>query len=276
MNVSLWGRDINIMRKTNLITGKVFAMNKRGQLTIFIILGILIAAVIAYLLVFDRKPSVTRGQDFDNPESYIDNCVKEKTLEVLDEMILHGGFVAPNDTAMYDGNAVAYLCKNVNYYQPCITQHPRYLFGLQREFAEQVGDDVVQCFAELEQELTRRNYAVDGGDISINAEFKPEIVELKVFRDFTISKGDFARSFDSFDIYVPHPIYDLAFIANEIVAQEARWCYFSNDGFMALYTDYDIRRDVLGDSTKIYSVKHKETGDVLMMAIRGCAIPAGF
>ena len=71
-------------------------------------------------------------------------------------------------------------------------------------------------------------------------------------------------------------MYELVNAAQEIVSQEAKWCYFSNDGFMVLYNDFDVRKDVLGDSTKIYTVEHKKTGEKLTMAIRGCAIPNGF
>lgn len=250
--------------------------NKSGQIAIFVIVAVMIAAVILVLFVFDRKPSVAYGQDFDNPESYIDNCVKERAQDILDEMLPRAGFIDGNDTVMYNNVLVTYLCKNIRYYEPCINQYPRYIITLQKELEKQISNDVLQCFAALEQELTRRNYAIDGRDISIEAEFKPDVVELKVLRDFTISKDGFARSFDLFDIYVSHPVYELAFIANEIVAQEARWCYFNNDGFMAVYPKFSVWRDRLSDSTKIYTVTDKDTQKSLTMAIRGCAIPAGF
>ena len=250
---------------------------RKGQIAMFVIVGILIVAAFAFIFFINRKPTITRGQDFDNPESYIDNCIKERAVATLGEMLPRAGFIDSNDTILYGGYDVTYLCKNVNYYQQCINQYPRYVFSLEREFERQLADDVSQCFAEVEQELTRRNYDIDGGDISIQVKFKPDIVELRVFRDFSISKDGFTRDFDLFDIYVAHPVYDLAFIANEIIAQEARWCYFSNDGFMLLYNDFDIRKDIAYDgSTKIYIVKDKESGKSLTMAIRGCAIPAGF
>ena len=252
-------------------------INKRGQIAIFVIVGVLIVGAILFIFLIDRKPTITRGQDFDNPESYIDNCVRDRAQKVLDEMLPRAGFIDANDTILYNGFDVNYLCKNVNYYQPCINQYPRYIFSLKREFERQLADDVSQCFAEVEQELTRRNYNIDGGDTSLEVKFKRNIVEVRVFRDFSISKDGFTRDFDLFDIYVTHPVYDLAFIANEIIAQEARWCHFSNDGYMLLYNDFDIRKDIAYDgSTKIYIVKDKESGKSLTMAIRGCAIPAGF
>ncbi len=252
-------------------------MNRKGQIAIFVIVGILLVAAFAFIFFINRKPTITRGQDLDNPESYIDNCLKERATALLDEILPRAGFIDANDTILYKGYDVTYLCKNINYYRPCINQYPRYVLSLEREFAAQLGDDVSQCFAEIEQELTRRNYAVDGGDISLEAKFKRDIVELRVYRDFSISKDGFTRDFDLFDVYIVHPVFDLALIVNEIVAQEARWCYFSNDGFMLLYNDFDIHKDIAYDgSTKIYIVKDKITNKAINFAIRGCAIPAGF
>ncbi len=69
----------------------------------------------------------------------------------------------------------------------------------------------------------------------------------------------------------------MAYVTNEITAQEARNCYFSNDGFMALYPDYDIRKNFASDGqTKIYIVMDKDTNKKIVFAIRGCVIPAGF
>src|SRR3989344_3410258 len=115
-------------------------INKRGQIAIFVIVGVLIVGAILFIFLIDRKPTITRGQDFDNPESYIDNCVRNRAQKVLDEMLPRAGFIDANDTILYNGFDVNYLCKNVNYYRPCINQYPRYVFSLEREFERQLGD----------------------------------------------------------------------------------------------------------------------------------------
>ena len=44
---------------------------------------------------------------------------------------------------------------------------------------------------------------------------------------------------------------------------------------MVLYPEYDIRVYMMEDTTKIYTIKNKKTGETLKMATRGCALPAG-
>ena len=45
---------------------------------------------------------------------------------------------------------------------------------------------------------------------------------------------------------------------------------------MILYPEYDIRVYMMEDTTKIYTIENKKTGEILKMAIRGCVMPAGW
>ncbi len=248
--------------------------DKKGQIAIFVIVAIILVAGILIFFLVNRSPKIQRGQDFDNPESYIDNCVKDKLTTVLDTMMLQGGFAEPEDFILYNGDKVTYLCKNINYYEPCVNQHPRYITRLQEEINNEAKSGVEQCFSELENELERRNYEVSGGNVEINAVLKEDFIELKINRDFTMSKEDVTRNFEGFEIVLLNPAFNLAYIANEIADQEAKSCYFSTDGFMALYPKYDIRKDLAYDGqTEIYIIKDKATDKEMKIAIRGCVIP---
>ncbi len=250
-------------------------MRNKGQVTIFVIVGIIIVVAIAFIFFIDTNKITSRGQDFDNPESFVDNCIRERAYEVINEMFAGAGFIGVNDTILYQGNKITYLCKNINNFEPCINQHPVYLSQIKKEFESEIKDDVEQCFASVKQEFIRKNYKFESGSITVKAEIKPAIVEISTFNDVSISKGGFSKTFKKFDTSVQSSLYDIAFIANEIVDQEAKWCHFSNDGFMILYPDYDIRVYQLDDTTKIYTIMDKNTKDKLMMATRGCAMPAG-
>lgn len=251
-------------------------MNRQGQIAIFVILGIILVAVIFFLFLIDKKPTINRTQDFDNPESFIDDCIDTESKKSISKIMVHGGFPNSLDNVFYQGEEIAYLCKNINFYQPCVVQHPIYIQEVENELVNEISDKVAQCFSSLEQELLKRNYIIDAGPISLNVNLKPKIVHFEIDRKFSISKGGDSRSYEKFDVFVSSPLYELAIIVQEIISQEAQWCYFSNDGFMALYNDFDIRKDVLGDSTKIYTVEHKKTGEKMRFALRGCAVPNGF
>ena len=72
-----------------------------------------------------------------------------------------------------------------------------------------------------------------------------------------------------------NPIYDFAEISNEIASQEATYCYFNVNGFNSNYPEFEVRKDMIGDS-KIYSISKKGSDLSFMFAIRGCVMPSGF
>jgi len=101
-------------------------------------------------------------------------------------------------------------------------------------------------------------------------------VDIVVSRNLQLSGGDFSRDFNSFRSSIRSPLYDLGYVANEIARQEAKYCYFEYLGYSLIYNNFDIRKYSLSDSTKIYTVEHKPSGETMNIAIRGCAIPPGF
>ncbi len=251
-------------------------MNRRGQVAIFIIIGLLLASVITFLFLINKTPKTKGGSDLDNPESFIDNCVRQKAEKSIDEIMIHGGFPNSTDNVLYKGESVPYLCKNINFYKPCVVQHPLYLREVETEIKNEISNVIFQCFDSLEQRLQQKNYLIDAGQAYLGVEAKPEMIKFSVSKNFVISKDEYSKTYNNFDVFISSPLYELALIVQEIIAQETKWCHFSNDGFMLTYNDFDIRLDMLGDSTKIYTVKHKETDKKIMFAIRGCAIPLGF
>ena len=70
-------------------------MDKRGQVTIFVILGIVIAlGIVVYFLLGGVKTTGPVG-DF-GPKSIVTGCVDDEVEDAVDEIILKGGVMAWN------------------------------------------------------------------------------------------------------------------------------------------------------------------------------------
>src|SRR3989344_7817641 len=164
-------------------------IRRKGQIAIFVIVGLILVAAITFVFLAFGGPKIVTSTEFE-PQQFIDKCIKESVRETVDVMIPQGGFVNPTDYKIYNNIKAAYLCKNINYYEPCVTQYPLYLSKLEEEIEENIRDDIEACFLGLEDELRKRNYEVSGGEIEINAVLKPEIIEITVLRDFSFNKGD--------------------------------------------------------------------------------------
>lgn len=250
-------------------------MNDKGQIAIFIIVGVLIfVSLTIFFFVRDTEVTLPTGTEF-GPERFMGSCVRQSLREATDVMLAQGGFVNPTNAVVSNGTPITYLCKNINYYEGCIVQHPAYLSELQEELRAQLAEDVPLCLASLKTELERRNYEVQLGDYEIDVALKPELVDVSIPIELTLTKNGVVQRISQLDTSLRLPLYNLGRVANELVSQEARFCYSEYVGYMLLYPTYDIRVKTLSDTTKIYSVTHLPTDKTLHFAIRGCVIPAG-
>ncbi len=251
-------------------------MSNRGQISLFVIIGILIvAAVVAFFVLSGNEIETGFGEEFD-PNSFMTKCMRDSARDKIEIMIPQGGFINPVDFKTYNDVNAVYICKNINFYEPCVMQYPRYITSVTEELEKEMNEEIGGCFLTLEDELEKRKYDVQGGDFEIEVILKPEVVEIVVWRDMQLDKNGIVEDINSFSTAIKNPLYDLAWVANEITRQEAKYCYFEYVGFMLLYNDFDIKKYAMSDSTKIYTIIHKDSGETMNIAIRGCAIPPGF
>jgi len=250
--------------------------NEKGQIAIFVIIAVMLVAVVAFVFVALNKsnPIISTGGNF-NPENFIDSCIREAVKEKVDVMLPQGGFLEPKDYKEYNNIKVTYLCKNINYYEPCVNQHPVLASEIKEEIKNNIDGDVTSCFLALKNEMEKRKYVFSGGEQNISVELKPGIVETVVSKNVLFSKGESENRFTSFRSELRNPIYDLAKIAQEIVKQESKYCYFSDEGYSLLYNKFKVERKSLSEGTKIYNILDKKTGKEMNIAIRGCALPQG-
>jgi hypothetical protein len=251
-------------------------INSKGQVTIFVIIALLVVAVIGVLIFINRESVTLREQNFDDPSVYLTTCLKDRAKFIIDSMLTNGGLTTINDSILYNTHEVYYLCKNINNFEPCVNQYPLYVSQMNRNFNNLIQADAQICFDNLKQELADRNYNVDSGPVKVESELKPDVVQITFNGELTLSKGGISQKFDRVDTYIPTKLQSIGFVVNEIVAQEAKWCYFSNDGFMTLYPEYNIGVYLMEDSTKIYTVKNKKSSETIEFATRGCVLPAGW
>ena len=253
---------------------KMQRKNKKGQAMIWVFVAILIVAGIAMLFLFVKGPGLLTQTEFE-PKSYIEKCVRKSTNDAIDIMLPQGGFIAPRNYKTYYGKNAAYLCENIGYFAPCISQHPMLLNEMKKEITNYTSPEIEQCFSDLKKELEKRDNSVVYGSTLLNVSLGPDRVYVDVIKRISITKGENTQSFDNIRVEIISPLYDLGSVAIEIASQEAKYCYFEYVGYMLLYPRFDIQKFAFGDSTKIYTIKDKNTDKEMNIAIRSCAIPPG-
>ncbi|PIN90250.1 hypothetical protein COU57_04030 [Candidatus Pacearchaeota archaeon CG10_big_fil_rev_8_21_14_0_10_32_14] len=257
---------------------KYYAKNKRSQVTMFVIIGVLIVVLILLFLLLrgDIKPQISKKTNFD-PETYVDLCLEDDLTASLNKISSQGGYAESNLTINYGGKDVAYLCYNINNYQRCINQEPLLLRHLQNEIHDDIEEELKNCFLKLNDELEKEDFTADISvdDLSFDVELVPDRVILKINNEFVISKDGEKRKLENIKVVKMSKFYDLSSVVQEIISQESWFCNFEQTGYMVLYPDYDIEKFRAEDSSTIYSIKHKTTNEEFVFAVRGCGIPPG-
>ena len=251
--------------------------NKKGQMTLLIILAIVLVGAIVIFFLLEQKSPKVGGGTFDS-EQFIEVCVQDAIIEAADKMMIQGGFLEPKNFKVYNDTQIEYLCITNNYYVPCINQHPMLMNEMRGEIKEYISPRVKNCFEGMKKEVERKGGSVEMSPESADIEVSlaPGIAIANIAREVIVTSRDGTmQRFEKFDVEASSPIYDLAGVAIDIANEEAKYCYFEYAGYIFVEQSVDIRKFVMSDSTKIYMIEDRESGKRFNIAIKGCVLPAG-
>ena len=249
-------------------------INKKGQITIFIILAILIVIAIVVLFFFLGR-NYTQSRETQDTQSYIDKCIRDY-LQVSAQKILEGGGkIEPQSYLMYKSEKYNYLCYQQNYYLTCVNQFPMLKSVVEDEIKKDIDFQVRKCFDNLKQDLQDNGFDVSDSSLDFSVELVPGRILVEVDKKIDINKAESSESFSKFDSQILSPLYGLVMIAREIVNQESQYCNFEYNGYMLLHPEYNIKR-IDYDDSKVYLLTDTKTGKLFKFAVRSCAFPPGF
>ena len=252
----------------------IFTKSKRSQVTIFIILALILVVSIALIYVVIRKPTISISPE-DNPQAYIEKCARDYVKEALDILMPQGSYIEPRNYKLYKDVKVGYLCYTREFYETCKNQEPMLIEHIEKEVIGYIEPRMQNCFSNLRRELEKKNYDIDMQSMNISVEIKPEKVFITINRKLQLIKNEQTRNYETFKAQILSPIYELSVIALKIMNGESVGCGYDYVNEMMLYSNYDIKKFVTGDSTKIYTLKDKISQQELKFAIRSCVVPPG-
>lgn len=256
---------------------------KRGQTTIFIILGLVLVLIV--VLFFALKGTVTPDStntgeiDLDKQFS---GCVEKSLIEKIEILSRQGGYISNKLNLTFrfedeeDPTDIAYLCYQKNNYLPCINQQPMLISHLEKELKRELEEEVEICFNNLVEKLEEKYEKVVSEYSGFDLKIYSGRVVLTVNGDVSFEKSGATSSYSGLRSIYYTKFYELVVVAQEIISQEARFCSFEQVGFSLIYPEYSIHKFRTGDSNLIYTVTDKKSGEFFRFVIRGCVIPPGF
>ena len=249
--------------------------NKRGQITIFVIVAILIVAAIILLFWFyNRTIPEIQPDAGENPQANIEHCINSYVEKDVDKIMENSGYIKKSNlTKNFQGQDIPYLCYIPINYARCIVVEPVLIGHIEKEIYNDMKSKIAGCFAILETEAEKSGYSVNmesGMNFSIT--LIPGDVKTIIIKKITLSKAGEIKKFNEFEARYHTPLYDMAVIIQEIIRQEGMYCGSDYTNIMRANTWIEIDKFQTGDDNKIYTIKDTRTGKEIKFAIRGCVL----
>lgn len=249
-------------------------MKKRGQITIFIIIAIVIIVFGILIYLFFPKIQTGLGISINNPQIFIQNCMEEKIKDSIETISLQGGTIDPENYFLYEGNKIEYLCYTNEYYITCVVQQPLLKQHIENEIKNEINNEKKACFDSLKENFESLGYAVT----LIEGETKVELLSNRIVvvfeDDLTLTKGDSER-YSELSVVVNNNLYELMSIANSIIGMEVQYGDSETTIYMNYYHDLKVEKKKQTDGTTIYILTDRDTGDKFQFASRSVAWPPG-
>ncbi len=246
---------------------------KKGQMTLFVIIGIVIvvAAVLIYLFFPQIKSSLGFGSE--NPDAFMKNCLEKELNSKIELITSQGGSLNPEHYYMFKGEKIEYLCYTAEDYATCVMQQPMLKQHIEEEVKQAISSEVGTCLNELRSSFSSKGYDVKSSGNNYFVEIFPKKIAV-TFNTSLVLIGDNTKAYNNINIILDNNLFELISIANSIQNWEARYGDAETTIYMNYYHDTKVEKQVQIDGTTIYTLTNRETGEQLKFASRSGVIPA--
>ena len=249
-------------------------MEKRGQITIFIIIGIMIVALGILIFLFFPQIKTGLGISTNNPQLFIQNCMEEKVESVVEILSLNGGSANPENYFLFEDEKIEYLCYTGEFYIPCVMQQPLLKQHIENEIKNEINGEKKACFDSLKKNFESLGYSVTSVEGETKVELLPERIVVSFGNDLTLSKDDSER-YDDLRVVLNNNLYELVSITNSILNMEARYGDSETTTYMNYYHDLKVEKLKQTDGTTIYILTERDKENKFQFASRSVAWPPG-
>ncbi|MEK6932354.1 MAG: hypothetical protein AABW56_01005 [Nanoarchaeota archaeon] len=238
-------------------------MDKRGQITVFVILGILILAVLGiifYLYGERLQVDLPGTSDFDFSQSevlknYIETCIQNSGSKALDLVGAQGGEINPGFYLLYYGNKVSYSCYTTEY-GACYNKKPFLSSSIKAEIDEYVRRGITSCALQLDNVARSNGYIVEKGNLNVDTVINPYNAIINVNYPITIKNDESQIQQSNFIKTFNTPLGRLIKSAEDIVNQEiknSQGVVFYNSYSLSQNGEISVQRDTY-ENTEIYII----------------------
>jgi hypothetical protein len=211
-------------------------MNKKGQVTIFIVVGILIVAIVAVIFIFRNKP-ISDETSFE--ADYIENlflyCMEEVSLDGLNYIGLRGGYyIIPEEIK------AEYIADETSYYYLDSKKILPEIERIETELEKYILENFDFCIDF--QGIEEKGFEVSKEKFNVSVNILNEEIITEIYYPVTLKKGEDSLTFEEFDLNIPLKFYDIYSASGEVVDS-----YSEKPGYICL--------DCLNEISNLYDLE---------------------
>ncbi|MEK6848543.1 MAG: hypothetical protein AABX65_02840 [Nanoarchaeota archaeon] len=248
----------------------MYLRGKRGQVTLFVIIAIIILAAIA-IIAFSYpkiKPLISRT----TPQVEIESCVQKAVADAVAKLGSSGFTPKIENTFPYQGNNLPYLCYTSENYKTCTAQVGVLKTEAETALAEAIKPAVSKCHAQAR--VASRNTQVEEKPFALS--ITPNNIEVKLNSVFTLTQGDAKQTVSGLNVKVASGVYNLLFIAQDIINLEARYGDAFAEGYLREFPHIKVQKLDQGEGSTIFILTDTTTGEQTLFAVRSRVFPPGY
>jgi hypothetical protein len=224
--------------------------NKRGQVTLFIIIAVVIIAVVVLFLML-RKPATPGAPIVPfEPKTYVRDCINVNLEPLIENISNQGGYLNPKPALIYNSLPIGYLCYTMETGSCAIQYQPPLQSFIENQLTQEVNSIASSCIKSFETQATKRGYTTQAcANPSTKVTIIPKEINTEINCSITLTKGEQTTSFEKFEFSLDSPLYDQIWLANDIVSYEISFDTFPNN-----HPKYQYVAINWSGSDKIYNI----------------------
>ncbi|RME55049.1 hypothetical protein D6777_01715 [Candidatus Woesearchaeota archaeon] len=249
-------------------------VKKRGQITIFVILGIVILATIILLISFRKEIIPPSSQTSINAQmkevkQIVESCLENSAKGPIEKIALQGGYLSPSQDTfrLWNDTPISYLCFNIEDQDYCRNRLLT-LQNMESQLSKAIEESLPEC---LDFDNVRGVNIKTKGKPKVSVQILPLQVLVDLEYPVTVESkvSDAKASTNKFSYIVDKPLGDLYNVAQDILDQETTTGQFDQLTYMLLklgkYTIY-VQKPY---PDKIYRLKLREDNFMFQFAVQG-------
>lgn len=248
-------------------------MHKRGQATVFGIIGIFILIIVALFFFlrneygFFISPTSFLNDKSQPIEDNLKTCVNYAVNSSLKTFSKQGGDFDSTRFSLYQSNLVKYYCLNIPNSERCLNVMPT-LEELTKNLNDKIQDRVNSC---IDRSLVKSGlgYNIVAGNVTTTALTNGPNLVVKAHYNVKITKDQNQLTVNDVILNFDAPLSDIYSVSVDIVNSEARVGFFEQLLYMLdKRGQYIINLDKPYPD-KIYKIKEKNSNFEFWFAIQG-------